>query len=486
MKPPTKVKLMKHRKLKQRDAVAAGTPAQVQKASGSELPKNDKARSSRGTCRGLLSEGKFKALNNVKTHKRYGTIKKIVGLYIESQGPDSSIGDLCTIYAHGGGKEIPGQVVGFQDKSVIVMPFGDPEGIRPGDKVEESPAEQTFPAGEKLLGRVLNALGRAIDDKPLTGIKERIAIQPTPVNPMDRELICCSMPTGVRAIDGAITIGCGQKIGIMAGSGVGKSTLLGMIAKYAEADVNVVALIGERGREVPEFIHNVLGEEGLRKSVIITATSDEAALLRIRAAYAATAIAEYFCRKNKDVILIMDSVTRVAMAQREIGLAVGEPPSGKGYTPSVYAMMPRLLERCGNFKNQGSITGIYTVLVENDDMNDTLGDALRAILDGHIVLTRSLAERNHYPPIDVNASVSRVMKDVVCAEHVSLSNNMKRILARYSEAEDLIRVGAYAAGSDPEIDEAIKKIKPINDFLKQKDNESVSFNDALQELKKVI
>ncbi|MGB1719297.1 MAG: FliI/YscN family ATPase, partial [Candidatus Latescibacterota bacterium] len=349
---------------------------------------------------------------------------------------------------------------------VLLMPLGQIEGIRPGTRVFPARASLFVPVGPGLRGRVLDGLGNPIDGKGPLHAGERRSVHAEPPNPLSRRRVRQALGTGVRALDGLVSCGKGQRMGIFAGSGVGKSTLMGMIARHSEADVNVIALVGERGKEVLDFLEDSLGEEGLKRSVVVVATSDQPALIRLKAAFVATAIAEYFRDAGKDVILMMDSLTRVAMAQREIGLAAGEPPTTRGYTPSVFALLPRLLERAG-MTRRGSITGFYTVLVEGDDMDEPIADASRAILDGHLVLSRRLASRGHYPPIDVMESVSRVMKDVTSEAHWDRSIEVKSMMAAYTEAEDLINIGAYARGSNPSIDRSLQYVEPINDYLRQ-------------------
>ena len=406
----------------------------------------------------------------------YGKVSRIVGLIVESTGPQEvAVGELCVL-GDPTAEHTRAEVVGFRDNRVLLMPLGPIEGITPGTTVFPTRSPLLIPVGESLRGRVLNGLGEPIDGLGEVHAPEQRAISNEAPHPLKRRRVMEGIGTGVRAIDGMVTLGRGQRMGIYAGSGVGKSTLLGMIAKHSEADVNVIALVGERGKEVLDFIEENLGEDGLRRSVVIVSTSEQPALVRLKAAFVATTVAEYFRDQGKDVMLMMDSLTRVAMAQREIGLAAGEPPTTKGYTPSVFALMPRLLERVGNTET-GSITGLYTVLVEGDDMDDPIADASRAILDGHLVLERRLASRGHYPPIDVNESISRSMKDVVEESHWELAMDIKSLLAAHNEAEDLISIGAYAAGSNPRIDRALQFIEPINEFLRQSTRET----GALQE-----
>ncbi len=406
------------------------------------------------------------AIEQVDPLTRYGRVSDIVGLVVEAVGPaDVALGELCYI-GDPGSEPVRAEVVGFRGRKVLLMPLGQIEGIRPGTSVFPARSSLFVPVGLGLCGRVLDGLGNPIDGKGELHAEERRSVHAEPPDPLSRRRVRQPLGTGVRALDGLVSCGKGQRMGIFAGSGVGKSTLMGMVARHSEADVNVIALVGERGKEVLDFIEDSLGEEGLRRSVVVVATSDQPALIRLKAAFLATAIAEYFRDTGKDVILMMDSLTRVAMAQREIGLAAGEPPTTRGYTPSVFALLPRLLERAG-MTARGSITGFYTVLVEGDDMDEPIADASRAILDGHLVLSRRLASRGHYPPIDVMESVSRVMKDVTSDAHWSRSLEVKSMMAAYTEAEDLINIGAYARGSNPRIDQSLQYIDPINQYLRQ-------------------
>lgn len=424
----------------------------------------------------------FRRLSQIETMRSVGTVTRAVGLVIESKGPAVSVGDICYLEGRNGEQNMPLEAIGFRDSTVLFMPLGQMPSVRAGDKVIASGQRSEFPVGAKLLGRVVDALGR-----PLDGLGE---IEPDctyplyreTTNPLARANITEPLGTGVRAIDGMLTIGAGQRIGIFGGSGVGKSTLLGMMAKNTTAELNVIALIGERGREVREFIENELGEEGMRRSVIVASTSDDSPLVRIRAALAATAIAEYFKDCGARVLLIMDSVTRFAMAQREIGLAAGEPPSSKGYTPSVFALLPRLLERAGNFASGGSITGFYTVLVEGDDMNEPIADAVRSILDGHVVLSRQLAARNHYPCIDVLHSASRLFSAITTKEHRQAAGNVRELLAAYEKAEDLINIGAYQPGSNRTVDIAIARHDQIISFLQQDREDKCEMDSAIESL----
>jgi len=413
-----------------------------------------------------------------------GKVTKVVGLTIEAEGPETHVGALCHIKSRMG-KDVLAEVVGFRDKSVLLMPIGDMNGIGPGSTVVAASKSLEVGVGQDLLGRVLDGLGRPMDGKGPINIEKYYPVENKPPNPMTRPRINQVLPMGVKSIDGLLTVGKGQRLGIFAGSGVGKSTLLGMIARNSKSDVNVIALIGERGREVRDFLERDLGEEGLKRSVVVIATSDQPALIRLKGAMVATSIAEYFRDCGKDVILLMDSLTRFSMAQREIGLAAGEPPVTRGYPPSVYAIMPKLLERAGT-SEKGSITGLYTVLVDGDDMNEPITDTARGILDGHIVLSRKLAHRNHYPAIDVLASISRVMNDIADERHKKLAGILRQYLAVYTDSEDLINVGAYVMGSNPEIDRAIELNPSINEFLIQDVNESYDFDEIIKLLEKAV
>jgi len=414
-----------------------------------------------------------------------GVVTRVSGLLVESHGPNVSVGNMCWIKTRYKAQSKAAEVVGINDNKILLMPFEDTNGIGVGCEVETVGETLLVPVGENLLGRILDGFGRPIDNKGPINSDKNLYLHRTPPPALTRPRITKSLATGVRSIDSMVTCGEGQRIGIFSGSGVGKSILLGMIARGSEADVNVIALIGERGREVNEFIERNLGQEGLKRSVIIVVTSDQAAVLRIRGAQVATTIAEYFRDQGKKVILMMDSITRFAMAQREIGLAIGEPPTTKGYTPSVFALLPRLLERAG-MSNKGSITGFYTVLVENDDMNDPVADTVRSILDGHIVLSRRLAEQNHYPSVDILQSVSRVMNDIIEENHLLASTKIRDILATYQEAEDLINIGAYVKGNNPRIDMAISHIEKIRIFLKQKQFEKANYQQTLVMMKNIF
>lgn len=421
-------------------------------------------------------------LQDLQTIKIYGKVTRIIGLVIEGHCPNASIGSLCHVTTLDEKSKIHAEVVGFKDSRALLMPLGEVRGLGPGSRIRVVNDSAAIKVGDSLLGRVIDAMEVPHDGLPLPLLTEEMGLYANPPGPMERKNITEPLDLGIRAINGLLTCGMGQRMGIMAGSGIGKSVLLGMMAKYARADVNVIALIGERGREVREFIERDLGKEGLARSVIVVVTSDQSPLLRMRGAFVATTIAEYFCRQGKNVLLMMDSVTRFAMAMREIGLAVGEPPTTKGYTPSVFATLPRLLERAGRFQDQGSITGLYTVLVDGDDMTEPVADSVRSILDGHIVLSRDIAARNHYPAIDVLNSASRVMRDIVTPRHLELAGKARTVLSTYNDAEDLINIGAYAHGSNPQIDFAISKIEDINTFLQQRFDETTTLKQTKEEL----
>ncbi|MBU1138005.1 MAG: FliI/YscN family ATPase [Proteobacteria bacterium] len=426
-----------------------------------------------------LFTGSLKTIHPIRI---WGKVTRIVGLIVEGYCPYASIGSLCELTPLDDTPPVLAEIVGFKDSRALLMPLGDLRGLGPGSRIRVVKASATIKVGSNLLGRVIDAMENPLDGKPIPLLEEEKQIYSHPPGPMERRNITEPLDLGVRAINGLITCGTGQRLGIMAGSGVGKSVLLGMMARYARADVNVIALIGERGREVREFIERDLGKEGLARSVIVVVTSDQSPLLRMRGAFVATSIAEYFCKQGKNVLLMMDSVTRFAMAMREIGLAVGEPPTTKGYTPSVFATLPKLLERAGQFQGQGSITGLYTVLVDGDDMTEPVADSVRSILDGHIVLSRAIAARNHYPAIDVLNSASRIMREITTPRHIELAGKARKVLATYAEAEDLINIGAYAKGSNPGIDFAISKIDAINEFLRQGYDEVTPLKQTLEEL----
>jgi len=421
------------------------------------------------------------ALEGANLIRYTGRVSKLIGLTVESQGPAVRMGEICHIYPLKGEVPIVSEVVGFKGETVLLMPLGEMGGIGPGSRVVATGESLQVEVGDGLLGRVLDGLGNPIDGLPRPVLNRRYPVNNLPPNPLLRDRITEPVTLGVKAMDALLTCGKGQRIGVFAGSGVGKSTLMGMIARNTQADINVIGLIGERGREVREFIENDLGEEGLRRSVVVVSTSDKPALVRVMAALLATSIAEYFRDQGKNVILMMDSLTRFSMAQLEIGLAVGEPPVTRGYTPSVFAVLPQLLERAGN-SDKGSITGLYTVLVDRDDMNEPIADAVRGILDGHVVLSRKLATQGHYPAIDVLESISRVMPGIISDRHLEASRVFKDILATYREAEDLINIGAYVQGTNPRIDYAIRKIDPFREFLKQRVQERFSFEESLDRL----
>ncbi|MEW6427005.1 MAG: FliI/YscN family ATPase [Thermodesulfobacteriota bacterium] len=407
-----------------------------------------------------------------------GRVNQIIGMVVEGNGPALPVGSLCAIDAHRGSVKVPAEVVGFRRDRVLLMPLGEMRGIEPGSSISLVEQQAAVPVGNGLLGRVLDGHGRPMDGK---GPLDHAALYPLyaePLNPMTRERILQPVDVGVRAINGLLTLGKGQRIGILAGSGVGKSTLLGMIARHTAADVSVIALIGERGRELRDFIERDLGPEGLARSVVVVATSDQPPLVRMRGAYLAMAIAEYFRDQRRDVILMMDSVTRYAMASREVGLAIGEPPTSRGYTPSVFSQLPRLLERAGACRDSGSITGIYTVLVEGDDFNEPIADAVRSIVDGHILLSRDLASRGHYPAIEILGSISRCMPDVVEKQQLQFSRRFLEVLAEYRRSEDLINIGAYAKGSNKKIDFAISMIDRLNVFLQQDIEQRADFQSS--------
>lgn len=425
------------------------------------------------------------ALLNLDLIKYTGHVSQVIGLTIESIGPAVKIGEICKIYTLKGTEPILAEVVGFKEKKVLLMPLGEMEGIGPGSKVESLNTTLRVNVGDTLLGRVLDGLGNPIDNKGPLNNGKTYPVMSSPPNPLLRTKIEEPLVLGIKAIDGLLTCGNGQRIGIFSGSGVGKSTLLGMIARNTQADINVIGLIGERGREVREFIEDNLQEEGLKRSILVVVTSDQPALIRVKGALLATSIAEYFRDKGKNVILMMDSLTRFSMAQREIGLAIGEPPVTRGYTPSVFAVLPKLLERSGT-SDKGSITGLYTVLVDGDDMNEPISDTVRGILDGHIVLSRKIANRNHYPAIDILASISRAMPNIVSKEHLQLSNKIKELLSIYNESEDLINIGAYVEGTNKKVDEAISKIEAINEFLRQDIQQKSTFDEAVDIMQQIV
>ncbi|MGQ9745340.1 MAG: FliI/YscN family ATPase [Dissulfurimicrobium sp.] len=420
-------------------------------------------------------------LSRIRPVRSCGLVNQVIGMVMEGRGPRVPVGAVCRIDVEGG-DGLLAEVVGFRESRTLLMPLGEMRGVEPGDRiwVEMNRAEALV--GPQLTGRILNGLGEAIDGKGPVLTDTAYPLYGEPLNPMDRPRIDTPMDVGIRAINACLTLGKGQRIGIMAGSGVGKSTLLGMIARHTAADINVIALIGERGRELRDFIERDLGPDGLRHSVVVVVTSDQPPLLKLRGAYLATSIAEYFRDQGKDVILMMDSVTRFAMAYREVGLAIGEPPTSRGYTPSVFAQLPKLLERTGRKRDAGSITGIYTVLVEGDDMNEPIADAVRSIVDGHIVLKRELAFQGHYPAIDILQSVSRIMRDIAAPGQIEACKQLIRVLATYQRAEDIINLGAYTKGANPEIDFAIEKIRPVKEFLMQDINTQASYNASIEAL----
>ncbi|MGE5578695.1 MAG: flagellar protein export ATPase FliI [Bacillota bacterium] len=431
-----------------------------------------------------LFESYRETVETARTLTYGGAVVDIVGLLIESAGPKVRMGEICRLIPPSG-IPILGEAVGFKDGRVLLMPYSEIDGIAPGSVVEGTGRELRVAVGNKMLGRVVDALGFPIDRKPHWPVERYYATLEKPPAPLDRGRIESPLATGVRSIDGLLTLGEGQRIGIFSGSGVGKSTLMGMIARNTSGEVNVIALIGERGREVKEFIERDLGPEGLERSVVVVATSDEPALMRIKAAWVATAIAEFFRDQGLSVLLMMDSVTRWCMALREVGLATGEPPTTRGYTPSVFANMPRLLERAGKGA-KGSITGIYTVLVEGDDMDEPIADAARGILDGHIVLSRDLAQMGHYPAVDVLSSVSRLMSAVASKEQIEAAQKMRNVLATYRKAEDLINIGAYVQGSNPRIDESLSYIERVNGFLRQSVSEKFTYAETVSRLQAVF
>lgn len=409
-----------------------------------------------------------------------GKVKNVAGIMIEVTGIKAKVGDICTIYGSDDESTIIAEAVGFKDENVLLMAYGDMKGISPGAFVQTTGTQLRVPVGDFLVGRTVDSTGQPMDGKgAFENVTEYYNVEGKPANPMERVRISERMIYGIKPIDGLLTIGKGQRMGIFAGSGVGKSTLMGMIARNIKADINVIALVGERGREVTEFIEKDLGPEGMKRSVLVVATSDQPAMFRVKCAAVATAIAEYFKDQGQDVLLMMDSLTRFAMAQREVGLAIGEPPIARGYTPSIYAELPKLLERAGNF-NTGSITGIYTVLVEGDDTNEPISDTVRSIIDGHIVLSRDLAHKNHFPAIDIGSSISRLMNDITTPEHKAAASKVRDLLAEYNKNIDLISIGAYKPGSNPKLDEAVEKIDEVNGFLKQSVEESFSFEETLE------
>lgn len=436
---------------------------------------------------GRLNLHQFHELvENANIDIQRGFVTDVLGLVIEGYCPKAQIGAICSIESKDREHSFEAEVVGFRGEKVVLMPLGETKALSVGCRIQLKKKAATYRVGSELIGRVIDGLGRPLDGQPLPVCQTEYLLYSRPINPLKRSRISEPMDIGVRAVNGLITLGQGQRVGVMAGSGVGKSVLMGMISRAAKADVNVIALIGERGREVREFIEENLGKEGMRRSVVIVATSDVPPLIRMRAAFLATTIAEYFRSLKHNVLLMMDSVTRFAMAQREVGLAAGEPPTTKGYPPSVFTMLPKLFERLGNLESGGSITGIYTVLTEGDEINDPIGDAVRSIVDGHIVLSRKLAAKNHYPAIDVLNSTSRVMPSVVSADQMKFAAKVRSVMAAYEEAEDLINIGAYVRGSNKSIDEAIQLIEPVRRFLRQPAAERVAFDQSANELQAIF
>lgn len=428
-------------------------------------------------------------LENIKHAQlvsRTGKLSQFYGSVVEANGPDVFVGEVCEIHSNQVNHTINAEVVGLQQGKVLLMPAGDLKGVRLGSQVVATGRTFQVPVGKNFLGRVIDPFGNPLDGKGPIQAEYHAPLYPEPINPLERSRITDVLETGVKAIDSCLTVGKGQRIGLFAGSGVGKSTLLGMLARHCQAGVNVIALIGERGREVRDFIEDTLGEEGLKKSVVVVATADQPALVRTHAAFAATALAEYFRSQDQHVLLMMDSITRLAMAQREIGLSIGEPPTSRGYTPSSFAILPRVLERCGGLRGQGSISAFYTVLVEGDDMNDPVADNVRAIVDGHIVLTREIANRGHYPAIDLQQSVSRLMPDITSDAEYDLAIKTIEVLTTYNSAKDMIDMGLYKQGANPKLDRAIDLMEKIEPFLKQKKEDVQTRTDAIGFLRGVV
>ncbi|MBF0179668.1 MAG: FliI/YscN family ATPase [Magnetococcales bacterium] len=418
--------------------------------------------------------------------RRTGQVSQVLGLLIEGLGPAASIGDMCEVYPDDGSEPIKAEVVGFRSNALLLMPLGALKGIHPGSLIVSRGRAEMVHVGDGLLGRVVGPTGDPLDNGPPLILSDETPLHAEPINPLHRQRITESLDLGVRVINGLLTVGRGQRVGIFSGSGVGKSTLLGMMARYTEADVNVIALVGERGREVVEFLEKDLGPEGMAHSVVVVATSDQPPLLRLRAAYLATAIAEHFRARQKHVLLLMDSLTRCAMAQREVGLARGEPPTSRGYPPSTFMLLPRLLERAGRDNGSGSITAMYTVLMEGDDLQDPIVDAVRGILDGHIVLSRDLASANHYPAVDVLGSLSRLMSDLADDTQKGWAGQLRESLAAYAQAEDMINIGAYVAGSNPRIDLALKLIRPIREYLRQPVSQGCPMEESIRQLGRIM
>jgi FliI/YscN family ATPase len=430
---------------------------------------------------GLNLDGYLHLIADAEPTPVQGTVTRVVGLLVESIGPQARIGDVCEV-RRGAGPAVPVEIVGFRDGRLLSVPLGETSGIQAGDRLVARGGVPSMPAGEALLGRVIDGLGRPLDGKGPLRVRDRAPLRPSAMNPLDREPVLAPISTGVRAIDSLLTLGRGQRVGLFGGSGVGKSTLLGMMARGTAADVVVLALVGERGREVRSFLEHDLGPRGLESSVVVVSTSDSPPLVRLRAAYGATAIAEHFRDRGRNVLLMMDSVTRFAMAQREVGLAAGEPPTAKGYPPSVFALLPGLLERAGSVRGRGSITAIYSVLVEGDDTNEPIADAVRGILDGHYVLSRDLAARNHYPAIDILSSISRTMPDITQVEHRRKAGQVREWLATLRDSEDLVNVGAYVRGSNPRIDAALDRREAVARFLCQASDTTIDLADAIAAL----
>lgn len=425
-------------------------------------------------------------LKNFEPRRSMGKIEKIIGMTVESSGPECNIGDVCRIYKKDNREDyIFAEAVGFQSEKVLLMPYTDIEGIGPGSIVDNTGKKLMVRTSDALIGRIVDAIGQPLDGGEPIHYTGEMPISGIPVNPLMRPKIAEPLELGVKAIDGLLTLGKGQRIGIFAGSGVGKSTLMGMIAKKVKADLNVIALVGERGREVREFIENDLGEEGMKRSVVVVATGDQPAMMRSKCPLTATAIAEYFMQQGKDVLLMMDNLTRFAMARRDVGLSIGEPPIARGYTSSIYSDLPKLLERAGSFES-GSITGIYAVLVEGDDTNEPISDTVRGIIDGHIILSRKIAAQNHYPAIDILPSVSRLMTIICDKEHKNAAAKLRNLLALYNSNYDLIAIGAYKSGTNPKLDEAIEKIDKINGFLTQGVDESYALEQTVKLLKDAV
>ena len=432
-----------------------------------------------------MYENLLKLIQQAETADRIGKIENVVGMSMEASGGRSGIGDIVMIYNEAENCQVPAEVVGFKNGKIQLMTYENISGITAGSFVRNTGCRLQIPVGDFLKGRIINALGHPIDEKGEFPPGKLYTVDSAYINPLNRPPIREHLEFGIKAIDGLNTIGKGQRMGIFAGSGVGKSTLMGMIARNVKTDINVIALVGERGREVLEFVKKDLGEEGMKRSVLIVATSDQPAMLRMKCPLVATTIAEYFRDQGADVLLMMDSLTRYAMAQREIGLAIGEPPIARGYTPSIYAEFPRLLERSGNFA-KGSITGIYTVLVEGDDTNEPIADTVRGILDGHIVLSRQLAGENHFPAIDIGASISRLMTEIVAEEHRTVASRFRNLLSIYKKNADLISIGAYKKGANSALDEAVDRIGDMNKFLEQETNENIPYEESIRRMEKIV